>query len=110
MLVPSSMLNVPPGRIPRLDSGVLVVSGTVPVPVAGVGEVGAELDEEVPAAVPEEEADGDELEEPCSTFCIAAESSELTRLRAAPFAMVAKPFPRFVSAWAITLMSDWSAD
>lgn len=45
------MLNVPPGRIPSVDRGVLAVSGIVLVPVAGVGE-DVELDD-----VPEDDVE-----------------------------------------------------
>ena len=62
--MPSLTLIVPFGGIRSVDSGVLVVSGTVPVPVA---RLGAELLEEVEALdepdVPDEE-DDDELELP----------------------------------------------
>ena len=50
MLVPASTLNVPPGRIPSVDNGVLVVSGTVPTAVAGVG-LKALIDAEVVEAL-----------------------------------------------------------
>ena len=90
ILVPSSMLNVPPARIPSVESGVLVVSGTVPVPVAGVGPVGTELVEEAVVLV-----DGvdDEVEVPdgLSAACTAAVRSVLTRCNAVPLAMLARP-------------------
>ena len=90
MLLPSSTLNVPPGKIPRLDSVVLVVSGTVPVPVAGVGEAGAEFDDEAAAVLDDDE--DDEVPEGFNAACTAAISSELTRLSAVPLAILANPF------------------
>ncbi len=107
------MLNVPPGRIPSVDSGVVVVSGTVPVPVAGVGDEAA-LDD-----VPEDdvvEPVADELvvvelpEVPCSTACMADVNCDFVRVNASPLAMLARPFPRLVSAEAMTLISEASAD
>ena len=110
MLVPSSTLNVPPGRNPRLDSEVLVVSGTVPVPVAGVGVAGAEFDVGAAAALDDDvEVDVEVLDEPPRALCTAADNSESTRFKAVLLAMLARPFPRFVSAWAITLISEASA-
>ena len=89
MLVPSSMLNVPPGRNPSVESGVLLVRGTVPIPVAGVGVEGAELDDEVVAEL--DDVDDDEVLDGLSAACTAAVSSVLTRCRAVPLAMLASP-------------------
>lgn len=113
MFVPSLTLNVPPGRKPRVDSGVLTVTGTVPVPVAGAPAELAVLEledaaEEDPLALLDDDEDV-ELPEGSSAACTAATNWELTRVRAWPLAMAAKPFPRFVSACAITLMSAASA-
>lgn len=112
-VVPAVTVIVPPERIPRLDSGVLVVTGTVPVPVAGVGEV---LD------VPEEEEEAEELaveplddeelellEEDCSACCTSAEIWLLTRFNAVWLAMLARPFTSLVSAVPMVLISDASA-
>ncbi len=104
------MLKVPPGKIPRLDSVELDVSGTVPVPVAGVGVAAAEFEAEVVEALDEDVDDVEVLVEPLRTLCTAADSSELTRFKAVSLAILAKPFPRFVSAWAITLISEASAE
>ena len=84
------MLNVPPGRKPSVESGVLVVRGTVPIPVAGVGVEGAELDDEAVAAF--DDADDDEVPDGLSAACTAAVNSVLTRCRAVPLAMLASPF------------------
>lgn len=66
------MLNVPPGRTPSVDSGVLVVTGTVLVPVAGVVEA-VELDDVDDAdAVVDEAFVVEPLEEPSSTCCMRA--------------------------------------
>jgi hypothetical protein len=91
MLVPSSTLNVPAGRNPSVDSVAVVVSGTVPIPVAGVGDEVAELDD---AAVAVFDDDEDDVEAPdgFNAACTAAVSSELTRFKAVPLAMLASPF------------------
>jgi len=76
--VPSFTVIVPFGGIRRVDSGVLTLSGTVPVPVAGAGEV-LELDElaldaveaeEVPE-LPADELPDDDVELP-DALCSAA--------------------------------------
>ncbi len=86
------MLNVPPARIPRVESGVLVVNGTVPVPVAGVGVEGVDdgLAAEVVVAV--DDVDDDEEPDGLSAACTAAVSSVLTRCNAVPLAILASPF------------------
>jgi hypothetical protein len=122
-LAPALTVIAPFLRIPRLDSVVLVVTGAVPVPLAGEPE---ELDDPEAAEGLEElelevvEADdpldvlGDDDVEPpdvaCSALCTAADSSELTRFKAVPLAMLARPFAKLVSAWPITLISESSAD
>jgi len=110
-------LIVPPERIPRFASGVLVVSGTVPVPTAGEPVRLAELDEpevEEPVDDPLEELDDDDDDELpdslCSAACTAAVSSELTRLSAMPLAMLALPLAWSTMAAPITLISELSAD
>lgn len=106
ILVPSSMLNVPPGKIPRLESVVLVVSGTVPVPVAGVGDEAeeADVDDDEDAL---ELLDEDEVPNACWTSAVIW---LLTRLSAVWLAILARPFPRLVSASCMTVMSESSAD
>lgn len=109
MLVPSSMLNVPPARMPSVDNGVFAVTGTVLVPVAGAGAE-LELDD-----VPEDDVelvDEDEelLEEPLRTCCIRAVSWDFVRVNASLLAMLARPLPRLVSASCMTVMSESSAD
>lgn len=100
VLVPSSMLKVPPGRMPRLESVVLVVSGTVPVPVAGVGDEveEADVDDDADALESLDEDELLELSEVPSACWTNAEIWLLTRLSAVWLAMLARPFPRLVSA------------
>ena len=90
---------VPPGRIPRLDSVVPVVSATLPIAVAGAPDVLVVPDDPEPD---EDDApvalDDDELELPRNTLSTAAVRSELTRFKAVPLAMLESPFPRLVSA------------
>jgi hypothetical protein len=108
MLVPSSMLNVPPGRIPSVDRGVFAVTGTVLVPVAGVGE---ELDfDDVPEDDVELAGDEESLEEPPSICWMRAVSWDFVRVNASLLAILARPFPRLVSASCMTVMSESSAD
>jgi hypothetical protein len=90
MLVPSSTLKVPPGKIPKLESEVLVVTGTLPIPVAGVGEAGTEFDDVAVAVF--DDGEDDDVPEGFSTACTAADSSELTRFKAVPLAILANPF------------------
>ena len=60
--MPSLTLIVPPLRIPKVNSEVVVVSGTVPVPMAGDAEVGdaeeleSEEDEEAAGLLDEDDA------------------------------------------------------
>ncbi len=102
---------VPPGKIPSVDSDVLVVSGAVPVPVAGEPEVpDAPVPEElelVEAPLDDEEAEPPD--EPSNTCCTSAVIWLLTRFKAVALAMLARPFARLVSAVPITLMSAVSA-
>ncbi len=99
-----------------MDSEVPVVSGTVPVPVAGEGPAElAELEEpeelEFDDDDPVELFDDDDVELlPCNAACTAAVSSELTRFKAMPLAMLASPFASSVIAVPITLISESSAD
>jgi hypothetical protein len=101
-LSPALTVIVPPGRMPRLDSEVLAVSGAVPVPVAGAPVV-EELDEELEDDPVELVGDDDE---PLSISCIAATSCELTRLSASPLAMLALPLDSVVIASPMALISD----
>jgi hypothetical protein len=109
-LAPALTVIVAFAGIPRVTSAVLVVSGTVPVPVAGVGEAELEfeLDEEAELVVPLDDDDV-ELLDGFRTLCISAVRSVLTRFKAVPFAMLARPFAKLVSAWPITLISEASA-
>jgi hypothetical protein len=82
------------------------------VPVAGLPEEELELDgdeEEVELVEPLDDDDV-ELLDGSSTLCIAAVSWELTRFKAVPLAMLARPFAKLVSACPITLISEASAD
>lgn len=113
MLVPSSMVStVTFAGMPRLASDVVVVKGTVPVPVAGVM---TEL-LEVLEVLAEDEDDPvellDDVEPPdgFKIFWIAAVSCVLTRFKAVPLAMLANPFARLVSASPITEINELSAD
>jgi len=77
--VPSLTVIVPFGGIRRVDSGVLTVSGTVPVPVAGAGvdepaleDAEAEEAPELPAdEFPEDELPDDDVALPVA-LCSAA--------------------------------------
>ncbi len=118
--VPSLTVTVPFARIPRVNSEVLVVSGAVPVPVAGEPK-GLELEEEEEPVEPLDVEEVKplellELSEPgCSTFCMAAVNSVLTRFRAVWLAMLDKPLDSVVMALAMTLIraalraADWVA-
>ncbi len=83
---PALIVIVPPGRIPKLDSGVPVVSTAEPMPVAGPPDVLVVRDvpgdpefEENDAAVA---LDDDEPEWPCNRLWTPATSWELTRCKA----------------------------
>jgi hypothetical protein len=108
-LSPALTVIVALAGIPRVCSTVPVVSGAVPVPVAGAvkEELEVEEDEEVDELLDD---DAVELPDGSNTLCIAAVSWELTRFKAAPLAMLARPFAKLVSAWPITLISELSAD
>ena len=104
--MPALIVIVPPGRLPRLDSEVSVVSRAVLIAVAGAPGVLEVLAEPEPED-DEELLDDDDVELPdgfntCSTN---DEISVLTRCKAAWLAMLAKPFPKLVSAWAIPLIN-----
>ena len=106
---------VPPGRIPSIDSEVLAVSGTVPVPVAGAPDVLPEepLDPEEPAdddAVDEDDDEVSDVPPEFSTFSIAAYNSVLVRFRAVWLAMLAKPLPKLVSAELMALITESVAE
>lgn len=117
VLVPSLTVTVPLAGIPSVNSDVLAVSGTVPVPLAAAGE-------ELEFAAPEELAE-DEEEEPvepldddddeapdsdCSALWTAADSALLTRFKAVWLAMLDRPFDKVVMAAPIDEISASSAD
>ncbi len=110
MLGPVPTVIVPPGRMPSVDSEVLVVTRAVPIAVAGEPE---ELEVELEVVEdPLDPLDDDEVELPdgfnaCSTNDVI---SLLTRFNAVLLAMLAKPFAKFVSAWPITLISASAAE
>jgi hypothetical protein len=120
-LLPVVTVIAPPFGMPRVKREVPDESGAVPVPVAGVGEVGAvevdelELDEPELDAVERLELEEPELDDPvdevespvadCKADCTAAESCVLTRLNAVWFAMLARPVDKFVIAELITLIT-----
>jgi hypothetical protein len=104
-LVPSLTVIVPLARIPSVKSDVLVLSGTVPVPLAGVVIVGDELElVDEPVLLDEDVLLVEEpvlLEPPLSEFnasCTAEVSWELVRLRAVWLAMLARPADKVVEA------------
>jgi len=91
ILVPELTVIVPFSRIPSVDSVVPIVSGTVPVPVAGELDALEELEAaealEEPELVeePAEPLDDGDVELPdedCSTCCTSAEIWLLTRFNA----------------------------
>ncbi len=104
--------------MPRVASEVPVVSGAVPIPIAGEPVVLAECEEpeELELADDDEpvELPGDDDVEPpvstCSAFCTAADSSELTRFKAVPLARLDRPFDSSTMAAPITLISESCAD
>ena len=119
-MAPAPTIIEPPAGMPRVDSEVLVVTGAVPVPIAGDVEepdVSDELeapdehepgdDEDVVAALDD---DNDVSPRDCSALCTAAESWELTRVKAVSLAMLDRPFDRLLSAEVITLMSESCAE
>jgi hypothetical protein len=111
MLPPAPMVIAAPAGMPRIDKEVFVVNGAVPFPMAGAAP---EMDEPEIDADDEDDAadDDDDVELPVGSrrLCIAAEICELTRLRAAPFAMLDKPRERLASAEVITLIRAFCAD
>ena len=111
MLLPVPTVIVPPGRIPSVDSEVLVVSSAVPVPVAGAPDVLAEepLDPD-DVAVDEGDDDVSEVPPEFSTFWIAAVNSVLVRFRADWLAMLAKPLPKLLSAELMALITEVVAE
>ena len=124
------------GGIPSVDSGVLAVSGTVPIPVASEpADEDPDEDEDDDPLVEEP----DELEEPvddeedpvelveeddvelaacvcCNAFWIPAVRAELARVNASWLAMLARPLDKLVIAELIAeiteslFASDWSRD
>ncbi len=95
MLVPSPTVIVPVARIPNVARVVPVLSGTLPVPVAGVGaeagDVEADAADELELADDEDDAPELVCDElvllepplmPASALCTADAICELTRLSA----------------------------
>ena len=99
MFLPALIVIVPPERIPRSDSGVLIESAFVPVPVAATGMVCEGVDEAVV------DDDGWPVL-PDKTFWISCESCVLTRFRALWLAILARPLPNAVSAEPMALMTE----
>ena len=113
MKVPSLTVKLPLVKKPRPSSDVPLVSGTVPVPVAGAATTGAA------AALDEDEADeadeavelvDDDAVEPVdagfSAPCTAAESAVLTRSKAVWLAILARPVVSVLDApniWSMTV-------
>jgi len=106
-LLPVPTVMVPPGRIRSVDSEVLMVSGTVPVPVAGAPDVLAEepLDSD-DDALDEEDDEVSDVPPDFSTFSIAADNWVLVRFSAVWLAMLAKPLPKLVSAELMALITE----
>jgi hypothetical protein len=103
--VPSLTVKLPLVKKPRPNSGVPLVSGTVPVPVAGaLTTAAAALEAEGLVAL----VDDDALELADVGFsapCTAAVSAVLTRSKAVWLAMLAKPEDSVVDApniWSMT--------
>jgi hypothetical protein len=102
VLVPSLTVIAPSAGIPRVNSEVLAMSGTVPVPVAGEPEEPEEpeeLEELEELELEEEDAfeslDDDAVELPALpeiALCSAAESAVLTRFKAVWLARLARPW------------------
>src|SRR5580704_11003349 len=90
-----------------VDSEVLMVSGTVPVPVAGAPDVLAEepLDSD-DDALDEEDDEVSDVPPDFSTFSIAADNWVLVRFSAVWLAMLAKPLPKLVSAELMALITE----
>ena len=95
MKVPSLTVKLPLVKKPRPNSGVPLVSGTVPVPVAAAATIGAavleaaELDDEAVELVELADEDPVELVDVgFSALCTAAVSAVLTRFRAVWLAML----------------------
>jgi hypothetical protein len=119
-LVPSLTVIVPLAMMPSADSGVLAVSGAVPVPIAGAAAVAEELAlPDVPEEEDDDVLDDDELvlvvplEVPsidASALWTAAVSCVLTRFSAVWLARLAKPLESVVDAPNIELMSESVCD
>jgi hypothetical protein len=121
VLVPSLTVIVPFAMIPSVNNEVLAVSGTVPVPTAGVARVAVAGELDVPEElelVDEEEEDEDEvlddelpvlLEPPlmdARALCTAAVSWVFTRFKAAWLARLAKPLDKVLDAPNIESISE----
>lgn len=106
---------MPPGRIPSVDNDVVVVTGTVPTAVAGMGffddavvlDVPEPAEDEDPLDVPDDEV---ESPEDCSTCCTRAEIWLLTRFSAVELAILDRPLDSLTTAEAITLISALLAE
>lgn len=96
VLVPSLTVIVPFGGILRVDSKVLVVSGTFPVAVAGAGPEGLEEPDEL-------------LPDAARRAFSSAAIWLLTRVKASWLAMLAKPVVLFVTTEPIAVISASSA-
>lgn len=72
---------MPPGKIPSVDSCVLVVTGTVPTPVAGFAAVAEPVDDDDVVELLVDDVE-DVVDEPPKTLWMSATSWELTRLSA----------------------------
>jgi hypothetical protein len=111
--VPSLTVKLPLVKKPRPNSGVPLVSGTVPVPIAGAATTGAavleaaELDDdeavELVGLVDEDAVELADVE--FSAPCTAAVNAVLTRSRAVWLAMLAKPVVSVLDAPNIWLMT-----
>ena len=115
--MPSLTVKLPLVKKPRPNSGVPLVSGTVPVPVAGAATTGAaalgavELVEDEADEADEgvELADDDAVELADAGFsapCTAAESAVLTRSKAVWLAILASPVVSVLDApniWSMTV-------
>src|SRR5580704_5611250 len=109
VLVPSLTVMAPFGGMPSVNSDVPVVSGTVPVPIAGVATAGVEGVDglELDDATALDEPVDDEL--PvwvcCNSLWIAAVSAVLVRLSAVWLARLARPWVSLVMALPMELIS-----
>jgi hypothetical protein len=119
VFVPSLTVTVPLAMMPSVNSEVLAVSGTVPVPTAGAATVASELDVPVEFEGEDEEDEEEALEDEVAlsvllesplrdarALCTAAVSWVFTRLRAVWLARLAKPDDNVLEAPNIELMTE----